>query len=403
MKVLLVDVNYKNSSTGKIVYDIYNQMSQNGIEVAVCYGRGPSITGKNIYKFGIDLETYFHALMTRITGLTGFFSFISTYRLICFIKKFKPDIVHLHDLHAYFVNYGMVIKYLKKHNIRTIWTLHSEIMYTGNCGHACECNKWQTICDKCPRLEEYPKSLFFDFTKIMYLHKKKLFKNFDNLIIVTPSEWLASRVKKSFLKDKLIKVIYNGIDTKNTFYPRKLNCLKERHNLTDEKIVLAVAPDIMSRHKGGHYVLELAKKFREENIKFVIVGMKNKDLNKKYQDNIIPIGFVKDQNLLADYYSLATVFIICSSNETFSLTCAEALACGTRVIGFKSGAPESIYPSSCSSFIEYGDIRALEKKVRLALNSPVVDPFLISLSAIDYSISKMNNNYWELYKNYPKK
>ncbi|MDD3382528.1 MAG: glycosyltransferase, partial [Bacilli bacterium] len=218
MKVLLIDVNCKRSSTGKIVYDLYQELNKNNIEASIAYGRGPKIKEKNIYKFGLDLETILHMIMTRITGLTGIYSVISTMRLIRYIKKFKPDVVHIHELHAYFVNLKPLINHLKKNNIKVIHTFHCEFMYTGKCGHAYECEKFKTLCFKCPRLKEYPKSFFLDFTKYMYKQKKKLYKDFDNLTIVTPSKWLLDRVKSSFLKDKKMLVINNGIDV-NVFKP----------------------------------------------------------------------------------------------------------------------------------------------------------------------------------------
>ena len=239
MKVLLIDVNCKHSSTGKIVYDLYAALNRQGHTAAVCYGRGPLVKEPDIFKFGLDAETWLHALLTRITGLTGYFSPISTMRLLRFIKRFQPDVVHIHELHAYFVNIGPVMRYLKAHNIKTVWTFHCEFMYTGKCGHANDCEKWKTQCGPCPQLHEYPKSLFFDFTKKMFEDKKKWFTGFDNLTIVTPSQWLANRVKQSFLKVKNIQVIRNGVDTANIFYPRDYASIKVKHNLTDEKIVLA--------------------------------------------------------------------------------------------------------------------------------------------------------------------
>lgn len=400
MKVLLVDVNCKNSSTGKIVYDLYTGLNKSGIEAAICYGRGPLIKEKNIFKFGIDLETYFHALMTRITGLTGFFSFFSTHRLIKFMKKFDPDVVHLHELHAYFVNYGTVIKYLKKNNIKTVWTFHCEFMYTGKCGHAYECNKWQTECNQCPQLRNYPKSLFFDFTKIMYLHKKRLFANFDNLIIVTPSKWLSSRVKKSFLKEKQIKIINNGIDTDNIFYPRNVESLKKYYNLINEKIILAIAPDIMSDTKGGKYILELAKHFSNKNVKFIMIGMNNKDLSLKLPDNFIKIGLINDQNELAKYYSMSDVFVICSKKENYPTVCLESISCGTYVCGFNvGGIKETIPLNDYKYFVSYGDIESLVKVINKIIDNRS------KILAIDLqkcrkhsSIISMNINYFKIYK-----
>lgn len=396
MKVLLIDVNYKHSSTGKIVHDLYQGIRSSGHEAAVCYGRGPREVGVNIYKFGLDIETYFHALMTRLVGLTGYFSPISTYRLLRFIKKFKPDVIHIHELHAYFVNIKPILTYIKKNGIKTVWTYHCEFMYTGKCGHANDCENWKTTCRKCPQLHEYPKSWFFDFTRKMFLDKKKLMEDLDRLTIVTPSQWLADRVRQSSLSQKEITVIHNGIDTENIFYPRDFEYLKERHGLRDEKIVLAVAPNLMTESKGGHWVVKLAKRFEGQNVKFILIGVKN--LQEKFGDNIIALGRTNNQIELAEYYSMADVFVICSKRENFPTTCIEAIACGTPVVGFDVGGTKETAPSaSLGSFVDYGDVDALYVKVKSFIDASSTGDSIASYGNQQYSYTVMNHHYQRLY------
>jgi len=361
VRVLLIDVHCKNSSTGKIVYDLYTALNNDGHIASICYGRGPLIDEPNIYKFSSDFETYVHAFLTRVTGFTGVFSPFSTRRLIKYIEKFKPDVVHIHELHAYFVNIAPVMRYLKEHNIKTIWTFHCEFMYTGKCGYAYDCEKWRRECGKCPQVGEYPASLFFDFTKRMYYIKKELFSGFDNLTIVTPSKWLAERVKQSFIKDKRIVVIHNGIDTEKVFYPREFKHLKEKHSITNEKIVLAVAPDVMSERKGGKLVLELARRMKNENIKFILIGAN--EVNEKFDENVIVLERTRNQIELAEYYSMADVFVICSKKENFPTTCLEAVSCGTPVCGFDEGGTKETVPSEVGEFVKYGDLEGLKNAV----------------------------------------
>jgi putative colanic acid biosynthesis glycosyltransferase len=396
MKVLLIDVNYKNSSTGKIVYDLYSSLNKNGYTAAVGYGRGPLVDEPNVLKISSNGEVYVHALLTRITGITGKYSPFATHNLIKFIDDFNPDVVHIHELHAYFINLSPVINYLKKNKIKTIWTFHCEFMYTGKCGHAYECEKWKSECGNCPQVKEYPSSMFFDFTKKMFNEKKELFQGFNNLTIVTPSQWLADRVKQSFLKDKDITVIHNGIDTTNIFYPRVFNHLKEKHNIGDEKIVLAVAPDLMSEQKGGKWVLELAEKFKGQNVKFIFIGVE--ELNKEYDANIIALGRTNNQQELAEYYSMADLFVICSKRENFPTTCIEALACGTPVVGFDEGGTKETAPGELGFFVKYGDIDALEKVVIQKLKNKKIAEKCIEYSKEMYSKDKMFKNYLRLYK-----
>ena len=270
-RVLLIDVNCKYSSTGKIVYDLYNSLRADGRNAAICYGRGPLVEEEDIYKFGLDWETSIHAGLARVTGYNGYYSPLSTKRLINFIEQYKPDLIHIHELHAYFVNIKPLINYIKDNNISLVWTFHCEYMYTGKCGHAYECSGFQNECGNCPAVHDYPKSLFFDKTRQMLKMKKKLLRDLD-FTIVTPSKWLADRVKLSFLKDKDIKVIHNGIDT-SIFHPvDAMDLRKELDIPADYKVVLAVAPDIMSERKGGKWVLKLAEMMKGEKMFFVLVG-----------------------------------------------------------------------------------------------------------------------------------
>ena len=398
MKILLIDVNCKNSSTGKIVYDLYQGINEEtNCEATICYGRGPLIKEKNIYKFSSDLETKIHAFLTRITGLMGYFSPFATRRLIKFIDEYKPDVIHIHELHSYFVNIIPLINFIKKRNIKTIWTFHCEFMYTGKCGYAYECEKWKDECKSCPQIKEYPKSLFFDFTRKMYKDKKNIMKNFDNLIIVTPSKWLEKRVKKSFLKDKEILTIYNGVDT-DIFHPIDYEDLKLNHKLKDEKIVLSVAPDILSERKGGRWVLELAKQYKDKNIKFILIGVK--DLNEKFDENVIPVGLLSNQKELAKYYSMADLFLICSKRENFPTTCLEASCCGAPIIGFDEGGTKETGLENASSFVQYGDLKKLKENIDEFLYSKEFDYKDISKKGIKkYSKKNMLNNYIKMYQN----
>lgn len=270
-RVLLIDVNCKNSSTGKIVYDLYQNIRAVGREAAICYGRGPFIKEENIFKFGIDFETKIHAGLARLTGYNGCFSPISTKRLIEYIDTYQPDLIHIHELHAYFVNIKELIEHIKKKHIPVVWTFHCEYMYTGKCGHAYDCTKFQQGCGGCPAVKDYPKSIFFDKTKQMFAMKKKLLSDWD-FTIVTPSRWLSERVRLSFLKDKRIRVIHNGIDT-NVFKPVSATDLRKKLGIPDRNnVVLALAPNILSEQKGGKWVLKLAEEMTNVENTFVLVG-----------------------------------------------------------------------------------------------------------------------------------
>lgn len=361
MKVLLIDVNCKNSSTGNIVYNLYNYINTFGDEAAICYGRGKKIYEKNIFKFSFDIETYFHAFLTRISGFTGCFSFFSTRRLIRYIEYFQPDVVHIHELHAYFVNIKTLMIFLKKNHIKTIITLHCEFMYTGKCGHSFKCEQWKSECKKCPNLDKYISTYWFDQTNYMFNEKKKLFENFENLVVITPSEWLGNRVKESFLKKYPLEIVANGINT-DVFYPRDTEKLRNKLKIEkDEKVILSLAPHLMSKEKGGKYIKEIADKLKNKKIRVIMIGVDN--IVEQHKDNLNLFGPIYDKNILAEYYSLADLFVICSERENFPTTCIEAQCCGTPIYGFDTGGVKETCVDETKNLVKYGDIESLTKMI----------------------------------------
>ena len=396
MKVLLIDVVCKNGSTGQIVYNIYSYLNNNDHVASVCYGRGEKIQEKNIYKFGLDIETAFHAFMTRLTGYMGYFSFFSTRRLIKYIKQFKPDVVHLHEIHSYFVNVNSLLTFLKKNHIKTVITLHCEFFYTGKCGHSLECEKWKTQCGNCPRKKDYPSSLFFDRTKAMFSQKKKLLQDFPDLIVTAPSKWLANRAKDSFLNKHKIGCVPNGIDT-DVFHPQDVSEIRRELGIREnEKVVLSVAPHIMSEAKGGEYVLRIAEKMSDQSVRFILVGVDG--IAKEESGNVTKFGPVYDKIRLAKLYSLADVFLICSLRENFPTTCVEAQCCGTPVIGFDTGGTKETSIYGGNVFVPYNDLDALVEIINnTSVKTELISQNISNVAINKYGIKTMCESYIELY------
>lgn len=364
MKIALVDVNYQSSSTGKIVDDLVTCLEGGGHSTLAFFGRGEDPLLARVHKISPGVEVALHALGTRLTGLTGCYSPIATRRLIRLLSDYQPDIVHLHDLHGYFLNIRELVAYLKSNSIPTIWTFHCEFMYTGKCGYAFDCNKWKSQCGNCPNLHDYPKSWFFDFTAKMFEQKRQMFVGFDNLHLTAPSLWLANRMRESaIVGDKHITVVPNGLDI-DVFRPRESDALRAQLGLTDKFIALSVGSNLFSEIKGGRWVLELAK--RNPEMAFVMVGVEASPAT--VPENIKLIPHLYNQYLLAEYYSMADVLLLTSAKETFSMVSAESLACGTPVIGFDSGAPKEVAPPGYGEFVPYADLNGLESLLRRAKN-----------------------------------
>ncbi len=406
MKILLIDVNCKYSSTGKIVYDLYNRLNADGHEARIAYGRGDVIDELGIYKFGIDMETKKHALLARLTGKNGCYSPKSTARLIEYIKEFKPDIIHIHELHAYFVNITELLTFLKKEQIPIVWTFHCEYMYTGKCGFAYECENYKSGCGNCPYLRQYVSSLFIDQSAKLLAEKKKAMDGLNIKSIVTPSKWLADKTKETYLYKYDIQVIHNGIDTDGIFYPRPTDAaLRAEYGINaDDRLILAVAPNIMDVRKGGQMVIDLAETMPDTQ--FVLVGA---DETKRYSDNVQLIARTKNQDELARWYSEADLFIICSKAENFPTTCIEALCCGTAVVGLDECGTKETAPAPYGTFVKVeiaGDEdvkyaatleelqKAISNQIKISKSSDEIREFAVC----NYDNTVMYKNYLEIYK-----
>ena len=398
MKIIQVNCVYPYGSTGKIVEDINKELENKNIESIICYGRGEKINKKNVYKTCSEFYSHLNNIYSRLTGYMYGGCLLSTKKLINIIKKEKPNVVHLHCINGYFVNIYKLLTWLKNNNIYTVLTLHAEFMYTANCGYAYDCEKWKTGCGNCPRLREETKSLFIDNTSSSWKKMKSAFEGFDNLFVVSVSPWLMNRAKKSpILKDSRHKVILNGIDT-NIFKKYDTSYLKKEMNLSSYKIIFhstAYFSAEKNHRKGGYYVLKIAERLKNDNVKIVIAGDYDKEIDKP--DNVIFLGKISNQEELAKLYSMADLFLITSKRETFSMPVAESLCCGTPVVGFKAGAPEQISIKEYSEFINFGDIDELLKVIYKYLNIPKDDK-ISDISIKKYSKETMAREYLELYK-----
>ena len=398
MKILQINNFYNYGSTGKIVHDIHTALLERGHESIVCYGRGAGEDGKLIRKVCSEVASKWNNVLSRFTGIMygGFRR--STEGLKRMILKEQPDVVHLQCLNCFFINIYELVSWLKENHIKAVLTLHAEFMYTANCGHALDCDRWHKGCGNCPRLKKETRSLFLDRTAVSFQKMEAAFRGYEkDLILASVSPWLVKRSKQSpILKAFRNEVVYNGIDTE-VFSPRDCSYLIQRHGLEGKKVILHTSAKFTSdpaHLKGGYYVIEIAKKMPD--VVFLVAG-KNEAVGE-LPNNVILLGQITDQKELADYYTLADGFLLTSKRETFSMPCAESLCCGTPVFGFEAGGPEMISLRDYSSFVPHGDIDGLAGKIRKYFDGPASLKSKISECAIPvYSKESMVNKYIEIY------
>lgn len=390
MKVLFINTVYGKGSTGRIIADLGRMLEENGHEYKVAYGRGDNSNDPHCYRIGNNLGVYIHAGLSRITDRSGFYSTVSTKKLIKFIKEYNPDIIHLHNLHGYYLNVEVLFNYLAdEFKGRVIWTLHDCWAFTGHCVHFtyAKCDKWKTHCRNCPQKKEYPSSIVFDRSLRNYNIKKSLFNRVKKLEIITVSKWLEETVRHSFLSKNKVKTIYNGIDTDRFHYVS--NNVKRELKIENKKMIFLVS-DGWNDQKGYSKVLDVAEK-APSDWRFVMVGLTEKQL-KKLPENIIGFERIWNQDKLIEFYSAADVFFNPSLEETFGLVTAEAMACGTPAVVMNSTAcPELIVEDSCGRIL---DLNTNIDRVIIAIKESI--PKKNSIKMI-FSNDVFLRNYYLLY------
>lgn len=352
MRVLQINSVYGSGSTGRITADIHSMLLNEGSDSYVAYGRGSSNDHGTI-KIGKKIDSIVHGLMTRVFDNHGLASKKATDSFIRKIKDLDFQIVHLHNIHGYYINIESLFQYLKSLDVPIVWTLHDCWSFTGHCTYFdyMNCNKWETKCYDCPQKAAYPSSVLIDRSKKNFLLKKELFNGLKNLTIVTPSIWLSNLVKKSFLKNYPVKVINNGVDT-DIFKPNE-NTFRQKYALGKKFIILGVA-SVWEPRKGFKYFIELSHKISTDEV-IVLVGLNNELIND-LPCNIIGISKTENINQLAEIYSGANVFFNPTLEDNFPTTNLEALACGTPVITFNTGGSVESVNEDCGFIIEKGNI-----------------------------------------------
>ena len=394
-KVLQINTVYKKGSTGKIAKGISDIGLLNGYTCITAY-RYNETKDKDDFSITISswLDCHIHNRLAKYTLYTGGYSYFKTLAFIKKIKKLKPDIIHLHNLHGNYVNLKLLFKFLKEYGKPVVWTLHDCWALTGQCAYfdMIGCEKWKTNCENC----NYCKSIISAFNKQIeknYKLKKQLFTSINNLTIVTPSKWLADLVKQSYLGNYPIKVINNGIDL-SIFKPTKSN-FREKYGLQNKKIVLGVAFGWGVR-KGLDVFIELSKTLNE-NYQIVLVGT-NSDIDKQLPSNIISIRKTNNQAELAEIYSVADVFINATREDTFPTVNIESLACGTPVITFKTGGSPEIIDDTCGIVVDKNDVEGMQNAIINVCENNLFSAEACITRAKNYDMYDRFNDYVELYK-----
>lgn len=367
-----------STSTGRIMKEIGELAMANGWESYVAYSKGrdglPGSTSIPV-PVGNKASVAWHGLQTRILDRHGLGSVLATKRFIEDIRRIGPDIIHIHNIHGYFLNYRILFDFLSHSGIQVIWTVHDCWLYTGHCYHYmyAGCDRWKTGCGHCPQRGKFPRSLFADRSARNFRDKRDAFCSMpeDRLTIVPVSDWMRSEMSESFLKDYRFQVIHNGIDT-DVFSPQPAleSEVRRCYGLGDRHVILGIA-SIWSEEKGLNDFVEMAARLDSDEV-IVLVGMDRKQLDDVLSrcgriilgDRMVAVKRTADVHQLAGLYSTADVLVNPTWQDNYPTVNLEAISCGTPVVTYRTGGSIEAVAGDTGFVVEQGDIEGLVDAVR---------------------------------------
>jgi glycosyltransferase involved in cell wall biosynthesis len=393
--LLQINVFANSGSHGKIAESIGCLVLEKGWRSIIAYGRVANLSKNELVRIGSDFDIKEHVFETRFFDNHGLASRNATRKFINQIEEIKPDIIHLHVIHGYYLNYKILFDYLSSTNIPVVWTFHDTWAYTGHCGHygLIRCEKWKTQCDDCLlKWRDYPRSII-DRSRKNFNLKKRLFTSVSNLHIVTVSQWLKKEVKDSFFKEKDVRVIPNGVDV-DLFKPIE----GFRLPLFDGKFVILGVSAVWGPVKGLDDFIELAELLDDDEI-IVLVGVSDAQ-RKRLPHNVIGVNRTESVNQLVELYNRADVTMSLSKAETFGLTIAESFACGTPAIVYDGTALPDLINEETGFVVQSGNFKDLKTAISIVKKKgkSYYSGKCRELAERDYNQRKSFSDYINLYE-----
>lgn len=366
-----INVSANWGSHGRIAECIGNEVLAHGWSSCIAYGRGMNPSRSGLIRVGNGMDVYLHVAETRLLDNHGLASRSATRRLIHTLEEMSPDIIHLHNIHGYYLNYRLLFQYLAKIHKPVVWTFHDSWPVTGHCAFpdVARCERWKGHCTSpCPLKADYPCSWLWDGSGRNFEIKKQAFNQVEDLHIVTVSRWLESQVRESFLKDCDIRCIYNGVDT-SAFRPcLDTRGLWEKHGIRPgEKVVLGVASVWESRKGLGDFYR--LREVLPAHYRILLIGLDAKQA-KDLPAGIDGVGRTESLGELAAYYNMADVYVNPSVAESFGMTTAESLSCGTPAVVYDVTACPEVVDDKTGRVIKLGDTCAMASAVQGICEGP---------------------------------
>ena len=369
-KLLQINITANWGSHGKIAEGIGQAAIKQGWQSYIAYGRWANPSTSNLFHVGSRWDEMRHGVVSRLFDNHGLMSQKATKSLLQFVRNVNPDIVHLHNIHGYYLNYPLLFQYLRQHDIPVVWTLHDCWSFTGHCAHYefIGCEKWKTHCAECPQKGAYPKSLLLDRSYRNFEQKKDTFLSLNRLTLVPVSQWLQRQLQQSFFKYTPTRLIYNGIDTNVFSKQTEVNWIKKKYGIPEHcAIVLGVASNWY--RKGLPDFLQLAS-LLPPSIRIVLVGLNKQEQKLAARAGIVGISRTDNLHELCSLYSVASVYFNPTWEDTFPTTNLEAMACGTPVVTYNTGGSPETVTAGTGLVIEKGDLQTAATEIERLCQQP---------------------------------
>lgn len=396
MKVLQINATYGYGSTGFIMKDIGDMLTEAGEQAYFAYQSSKNSVENGVV-VGSKSDWKIHAILCRLFGRQGYYSKGATKKLLNKIDALKPDVVHLHNLHSNFINLNLLLDYLAKKDIPTVITMHDCWYFTGKCFHFVDagCDKFTTDCKNCPKKNAPPKSMFFDRAYYVLRDRKKYLEAIPRLRVVGCSQWISEQAKRGFMKNLNLCAIHNGVDT-DVFYQRDKQECKRELGLENKFVIMGMANKWFNPVNKAFF--EAMLKNVDCDSKILLAGCTKKriEILKKHKDKITAIGFINDREALAKCYGAADVFVNVTHADTLPTVNMESICCGTPVITYDCcGSPELV-PEGCGYVVPENDYEKMVQKILEIRQKPALN--CSEIGAVSFNKKNCYQQYLNIYK-----
>ncbi len=344
-------------SHGRLMDDLRRASEAAGFETMLAVGRGADGHDRAV-PIGTRRDVRLHGLLTRAFDAHGRGSRRATEAFVDALRLFRPDLLHMHNLHGYYLHIETLFRYIRESRVPTVWTLHDAWALTGHCSHYMRvgCDRWRTCCHGCPQKREYPASLWLDASRRNYQVKRSAYQHQPNLTVVSPAQWLFDALEASILRDARRVLIPNGIDL-SLFSPARDETMRARYGVAPGQAMLLAVAAPFDERKGFSDALRIAESVGGR-VRLVMVGLTDRQL-RGLPAHVTGIRRTDGPEALVALYGEADCLVNPTYEDTYPTVNMEAIACGTPVAAYRVGGCADQIDGTVGAAVTPGDFRAL--------------------------------------------